>query len=745
MPREKNTFLRVAVPVVALALGIGVAFAVFRTSKPKTPVPASGPAAAATNQPTGQPAGAAATTAGGQPTPTPAGQAAPADWTLRALINPDAPSPPALGSVDPASTAPVQIEFSGGGAGLARVLVNGHYATVRKTENVVAHEQVPPAEGGVSPLAPFSAMGVSVTPMVTADGAVRPAQFVRLYADRAGAIWSPVAGTPGAFEATIVDQNNAPVLRIRRQYTVADRPASVLLTQSIENLSPIPLTVEWYQLGPIDMPFDGHVTTSGEKSFGYGGDKRWFRFGYLMPQSVDPTQRTVQSGDHDLMREKTLGPRDKTTGGLLQEVRLWPNETSTSEGHSLVWVGTTNRHFATAVFPLAPLDGRGEGLTLSWVNSVTRVVADGGPGNETPGLRLDSKPLPLAPAGNPGAVRDLSLGIYAGPLDKTDIRADARRNLLGLTGLVVYNFGGICAVCTFAWVAEGLLWFLHVIHDYVTRDWAMAIIILVIVVRTFLHPVTRWSQIRMSRWGKQMAGMAPKMKEIQERYKNDPRKAQAETAALWREEGVSPAGLLGCLPGFLQSPIWIALSATLYFAVELRHQGAFYGVFQAIQPQTSPFWGFLADLGEPDALINFGRYFHIPLLSTFMGPVHAINVLPIILGVVFYIQQKYLTPPTAAPLTPEQEMQQTMVKWMMVFMFPLAMYNAPSGLALYFVTNTTLAIIESKWIRAHMDKHGLLDLDKIRAERKAKRKPTGESFLERMAKMAEEQQKKRGK
>jgi YidC/Oxa1 family membrane protein insertase len=82
---------------------------------------------------------------------------------------------------------------------------------------------------------------------------------------------------------------------------------------------------------------------------------------------------------------------------------------------------------------------------------------------------------------------------------------------------------------------------------------------------------------------------------------------------------------------------------------------------------------------------------------------------------------------------------------MMVFMFPLAMYNAPSGLALYFVTNTTLAIIESKWIRAHMDKHGLLDLDKIKAERKAKRKPAGESFLERMAKLAEEQQKRRGK
>jgi YidC/Oxa1 family membrane protein insertase len=268
---------------------------------------------------------------------------------------------------------------------------------------------------------------------------------------------------------------------------------------------------------------------------------------------------------------------------------------------------------------------------------------------------------------------------------------------------------------------------------------------LVVIVRTILHPVTKWSQIRMARFGKQMSGIAPKQKELQEKYKDDAKRLQAETARLWREEGISPTGMLGCIPMFLQMPVWIALYATLFFAVELRHQPAFYGVVQAILPQGSTFWRFLGDLSEPDRLIYFGKYFDIPLISGLLGPIHSINVLPLVLGVVFFIQQKYLTPPMATQMTPEQELQQKMMKWMMVVLFPLFMYNAPSGLAIYFIANSTLGILESKWIRHQMDSKGLLDLDKMKAERAAKRKPGQEGFLERMQRIAEDQQKNRTK
>jgi membrane protein insertase Oxa1/YidC/SpoIIIJ len=80
---------------------------------------------------------------------------------------------------------------------------------------------------------------------------------------------------------------------------------------------------------------------------------------------------------------------------------------------------------------------------------------------------------------------------------------------------------------------------------------------------------------------------------------------------------------------------------------------------------------------------------------------------------------------------------------MMVVMFPVFMYNAPSGLAVYFIANSVLGILESKWIKHHMDKHGLLDLDKMKADRLAKRKgkPEGESFIERVQRMAEDRSK----
>ena len=219
----------------------------------------------------------------------------------------------------------------------------------------------------------------------------------------------------------------------------------------------------------------------------------------------------------------------------------------------------------------------------------------------------------------------------------------------------------------------------------------------------------------MQRFGVQMQSMAPKQKALREKYKDDPKRMQKEMSKLWKEEGISPMGMLGCLPMMLQSPVWIALYATLFFAVELKHEPAFYGVFQWISVGS---WMFLADLSSADAAIPLpaAMHFSFPL----WGSVSSINILPLLLGVVFYMHQKYLTPPTQATLTPEQESQQKMMKVMMIVLFPVMMYTAPSGLALYFMTNSTMGIIENKWIRAHMKKHGMPEIENIRADNQAK-------------------------
>jgi YidC/Oxa1 family membrane protein insertase len=190
-----------------------------------------------------------------------------------------------------------------------------------------------------------------------------------------------------------------------------------------------------------------------------------------------------------------------------------------------------------------------------------------------------------------------------------------------------------------------------------------------------------------------------------------------EDTKLMREGHVDyGAAARGCLPPLLQTPIWIALYAMIFFTFELRHEAAFFG---AVQWVTGGRWSFLADLAEPDNFVSFRDAFNwdgfsIPLLSGLMGPIQGLNILPLLLGVVFYIQQKYMTPPSTGQMTPEQEQQQKMMKVMMVVMFPVFMYNAPAALSLYFMVNSTLGILESKWIRAHAD-----ELEKKHEERVA--------------------------
>src|SRR5262249_33662596 len=150
---------------------------------------------------------------------------------------------------------------------------------------------------------------------------------------------------------------------------------------------------------------------------------------------------------------------------------------------------------------------------------------------------------------------------------------------------------------------------------------------------------------------------------------------------------------------------------------------------------------------EPDHFITFGTTFRIPLLGSLMGSIDGLNFLPILLGCVFFIQQKYLTPPPTTTLSPEQQQQQAIMKVVMVVMFPLMMYNTPSGLVLYFLANSTLAILESRYIRRHADKLDLLKKGVVAAgvgtgmfDRKDRQPPAKPGFLQRIQQMAEERQ-----
>lgn len=631
--------------------------------------------------------------------------------------------------------------FSPVGAGVESLKLANHFTTTQKLEHDSLQTFAPLPGDTRLGLTPFAIDAIDI------DG-----QRVSLWltTDVSRSFWKQTA--PGAFEAIIEDAEAREVLRIRRTYELQPGSYAFTIRQSIDNLSSTPHDVKLVQFGPIELP---------PERVKRAGDVRRVRFGYFLPTTLDPDQ-VVMSGDIKgalLSHADALGKpvRQSPTGlAVWDNKTLWPTEETTKQSFSPAWTAITSRYFTVGVhMPETPAKAPQDRVLTKVAQTIDRVAIAGQPDPHTGemtgvfALRLTSSPFNVAP----GASVDVSLGAYAGPLSESYILKEPAAAWTGLEKLVIFTFSGPCGFCTFQPIAYFLRWFLGLLHNHVFHDWALAIMFLVVCVRSLLHPVTRWSQTNMLRFGKQMGKLAPKQKAIQEKFGNDPAKMREEIARLMKEEHISyGAGAMGCLPMFLQTPVWIALYAMLFFTFELRHEPAFYSLFQSFSGGK---WQFLADLAEPDHFIPFGKSFWIPFVSGLMGPIEALNILPLVLGVVFYIQQKYLQPPTTTTMTPEQLQQQKIMKVMTVVMFPLIMYNAPSGLALYFLTNSTLGILESKWIRAHAEKL----IEKEDAARQAKiaagvstsmwdrKKKPGQDqpqgFLAKMAKAVEEAQKLR--
>lgn len=803
MVNQKNPVLRLVVPLVMALAGLGVVAAFFVNSKPPAPkqptqTPAPGPSAPA-------PSGTASGTTGGPATPavpesTPSRQPDPAAGatepsgasgtptdqtgtppapgpvgTLRALpsgqlsadwpgigapYKRDADGTQMPGLLDEASPFELRVEFSRYGAGIESLLLAHHHTEwqARQSQGIQATRewttQALNADGSTTTTQLAASPMAAARVWITEGGVTRDVMLWQ--SPTRENIWSLVDSGEGfaVFEATIVEASpsnvsptdagaegtspatapgETPLLRIRRRFDLSPNSYIVAINQSVENLTSRPLDVQTQQFGPIDLVSD----TLGSQTGGYGGDKRRVRLGYLSNPKRDPTQQFVVADNELRPRASVIAAIEAARGRREVPKDIWPTPAALTEGRTLVWAGMTNRYFGVAVHtlvdPASPTPAKGL-ISITRVEPLVEQLS-AVRGDTLLATRLTSAPTRI----EPGAAASTTLGLFAGPLSKPAINADPRATAVGLPGLVVYNFGGMCGACTFAWLTGPLIELLRFLHTYITHDWALAIILLVFCVRGALHPVQVWSQIRTQRFAKQMQSMSPKQKKLQEKFKDDKAKLQQETAKLWREEGITPASFVGCIPPFLQTPIWIALSAMIYFAVELRHEAAFFGVFQMISPN----WSFLADLSEPDRVIDFGTVFVIPVVGIHFS---SLNILPVVLGLVFYVHQKTFTPPTAATMTPEQQQAQVISKWLMVFMFPVMMYAAPSGFTLYFIANSTIAIFQTNWIKKHITKNDLDNPEKAKILAASRRKAVGSSdtFLARMARRVEDAQKARG-
>jgi YidC/Oxa1 family membrane protein insertase len=651
-------------------------------------------------------AGAQEEPAAGSSSETPAVTAQ--EYVVRPIAG-DAVAFTSMGDLDDRSKT-MYLEFSPFGAGIKSIQLPDEFETV-KFENHITLQSEQVNRNNLRAV-PFAAAWLSLN-----------GTMVAISGNDIDPLWRELQ--PGVFELYVDDAEGNPVARVERQFTLKpENRHGFILTETVENLSDAPIRAVLDTFAMVDLP---------KASSSYGGDRRRIRYGYLNAPEQQGTSVMVQVDDELLSRNKLLGKRTQQQFGKAYEPQrlIWPNDEVLPNAQRLSWFGFTDRYFAVLVHPVfdpSTVQTADEKL-LTGVTRVDRYMLE--PYAEaidaTQALMMRSSQMEI----EPGTSQSRELGVYAGLRNKKYLNAEPMLAALNMPEMIVSNLGGICAPCTFQWLAHILLDVLTLFHDMV-QDWAIAIILLVFLVRSCLHPVTRWSQIRIQKFSVQMQEMGPKQKAIKEKYKDDSKRQQQEMAKLWREEGINPAGMLGCLPMFLQTPVWIALYATLFFATELRHEPAFYGVFQSFGG-----WGFMSDLASADGAIPLWFSFSFPL----WGTVDSVNLLPLFMGVLMWAHQKYLTPPTSASITPEQEAQQKMMKIMMVVGFPLMMYAAPSGLALYFITNSAVGIAENKWIRHHMKKHGMLEIENIRAERSKK----GPGFMQRMMQAAEAQQQIREK
>lgn len=648
-------------------------------------------------------------------------------WEARAGQGGIEGRPADLGSLDP-NTDRFRIRFSEASAGIDSIVFSDFWTEAKQKRAAAAHHANP--EG--NPLPPEedryalrqSALGNNAIPLLSAAGVNIDGVFVSLF----GNVWAQTA--PGAFETEIVDQASGEVgFKIRRHFLLAKNGYDLSLEQRIENLGSADAQVQWVQYGPGDL----------DRDRGSFIEVRRFHFGYLMPPSRDPGQASVIANGQLYERQAILDQvADRKEADQLaieagnpepavSSFDLWPNETSREQDLTLSWFGTTNRYFTLCVHaPFSASDRPSRKITDS-VETVFPNADLSLPNDQQVVITELYGPIKTIAA---GGTADWDLGVYAGPLERGVLEAGEPYTSLNMRALIVYLMSGCCTFCTFTWLADFLVVFLAFIHG-ITFDWALAIVILVCIVRTILHPVMKKGQVQMQRVSRLMSELKPEIDALQKKYKGDPAKMQSEQRRLFMERGVNPLGCVGgLLPTFLQMPIWIALYAVLFFAFELRQQEAFFGVFQLLPDlvigNAIVFGQFLGDLSRPDHFIEFASPVNI-----YITQLTGINILPLMMGFIFFVQQKYMSPPPSPNMTDEQKQQQKIMKIMMVVLFPVMLFQAPSGLTLYILTSSSIGIIEGRRIRKLVDK---MDFSAKPIPEKAKKAGSGKT-KDRMAKM----------
>ena len=296
------------------------------------------------------------------------------------------------------------------------------------------------------------------------------------------------------------------------------------------------------------------------------------------------------------------------------------------------WIAIQTRYFMSSVVPISPTDA-----TFHLISRENELV-------------VAQFILPETTI-KPETQQSFEFKIFKGP------KSMSLLNSYGFNLGKAVNFG------MFDILAKPCLWLMNFIYHNLIPNYGVAIIILTLMTKVLLWPLGTKSYKSMS----DMKKLAPLIKEIKEKYKDDRKRVNEETMGLYRTYKINPLG--GCLPMLVQIPVFFALYRMLYEAIELRH---------------APFFLWINDLSAPDRLFRFD--FTIP----FMDPPYGIPVLTLVMGATMFLQQK-MSPPMG-------DATQAKIMMLMPVIFTFIFINFSSGLVLYWLVNNVVSISQQYYI-----------------------------------------------
>ena len=341
-----------------------------------------------------------------------------------------------------------------------------------------------------------------------------------------------------------------------------------------------------------------------------------------------------------VLHEGAVGVVDGTH--FSRKFKKWEDEGLIERNGPGGWMGITSKYWLAAV---APADQSNVRAQFRVVSRPDRPVFESN-------YLSDAQTLP------PGASLESTNYVFAGA-KKQPILA-AYESDLGIERLTQAIDWGMFWFMTRPFFAA-----LHFFYGLL-GNYGLAIMVVTLLIKLVLFPLNNRAFASMAK----MRAAAPKMTEIRERHKDDPQAQQKAMMELYRKERINPVA--GCLPILPQIPIFFALYKTVFISLDARH---------------APFFGWIQDMSAPDPTMIgnlFGLLPYDPSGFPIVGPILAIGIWPLLMGVTMWAQQS-LNPP------PPDKIQRQIFAFMPII-FTIIMAPFPAALIIYWSWNNTLTI-----------------------------------------------------